>query len=133
MANFVFYFQHNRAYGEYDVNVIGAWESGITGHGVTVCVIDDGLEWKHPDLRDNYNAEGSYDLNADDADPSPIQNGGKSTYLNTIYILLYYLNNDSFYKVSLRRGLKVNIAKSGVMVYEAKNEIVCDVEIQESE
>jgi len=56
--------------------VAGAWESGVTGAGVTVCVIDDGLEWNHTDLRDNYNSRGSYDLNADDSDPSPAHNGG---------------------------------------------------------
>ncbi|RXG59176.1 Proprotein convertase subtilisin/kexin type 7 [Armadillidium vulgare] len=70
----------NTAYGEYDVNVVGAWESGITGRGVTVCVIDDGLEWRHPDLRDNYNPRGSYDLNADDFDPSPVKNGEKNEH-----------------------------------------------------
>ena len=69
--------QKNNVSGEFDVNVLGAWESGITGHGVCVCVIDDGLEWRHPDLRDNYNPRGSYDLNADDPDPSPIKNGGR--------------------------------------------------------
>ncbi|KAK4324916.1 hypothetical protein Pmani_004476 [Petrolisthes manimaculis] len=65
----------NTKLGQYDLNVVGVWESGITGRGVTVCVIDDGLEWRHPDLRDNYNHAGSYDLNADDSDPSPVKNG----------------------------------------------------------
>ncbi|XP_066938993.1 proprotein convertase subtilisin/kexin type 7-like isoform X2 [Macrobrachium rosenbergii] len=60
--------------GQYDINVIGVWESGIAGRGVTVCVIDDGLEWQHPDLRDNYNPAGSYDINSDDSDPSPVKN-----------------------------------------------------------
>lgn len=55
---------------------MSVWESGITGRGVTVCVIDDGLEWRHPDLRNNYSPAGSYDLNADDPDPSPVKNGG---------------------------------------------------------
>lgn len=66
--------------GEYDINVLDVWESGITGRGVTVCVIDDGLEWKHPDLRDNYNPAGSYDLNADDPDPSPVKNGERNEH-----------------------------------------------------
>lgn len=30
-----------------------------------------GLEWKNPDLAQNYNADGSFDLNSNDADPSP--------------------------------------------------------------
>lgn len=70
----------NPVRGQYDINVLGVWESGITGRGVTVCVIDDGLEWRHPDLRDNYNPAGSYDLNADDPDPSPVKNGERNEH-----------------------------------------------------
>lgn len=70
----------NSVAGQYDINVVSAWESGITGRGVTVCVIDDGLEWQHPDLRDNYNPTGSYDLNSDDPDPSPVKNGERNEH-----------------------------------------------------
>ncbi|XP_042230513.1 proprotein convertase subtilisin/kexin type 7-like [Homarus americanus] len=70
----------NSVAGQYDINVVGAWESGITGRGVTVCVIDDGLEWQHPDLRDNYSPAGSYDLNSDDPDPSPVKNGERNEH-----------------------------------------------------
>ena len=28
--------------------------TGITGKGVTVAVIDDGMEWRHDELRRNY-------------------------------------------------------------------------------
>lgn len=66
--------------GQYDINVGGVWESGITGRGVTVCVIDDGLEWRHPDLRKNYSPAGSYDLNSDDPDPSPVKNGERNEH-----------------------------------------------------
>lgn len=31
-----------------------AWERGYDGSGVVVTVLDDGLDHKHPDLRDNY-------------------------------------------------------------------------------
>ena len=34
-----------------DVNVTGVWDHGITGKGVTVAVVDDGLEWNNPDLK----------------------------------------------------------------------------------
>nr|KAG5702592.1 hypothetical protein BaRGS_003752 [Batillaria attramentaria] len=54
-----------------DINVTGVWESGITGKGVTVAVVDDGLEWDNPDLHSNYNVEGSWDLNDNDPDPMP--------------------------------------------------------------
>ncbi|XP_006821631.1 proprotein convertase subtilisin/kexin type 7-like [Saccoglossus kowalevskii] len=54
-----------------DINVTSVWENGITGKGVTVSVIDDGLEWSNPDILDNYSKEGSWDLNSNDADPLP--------------------------------------------------------------
>nr|CAB3264715.1 proprotein convertase subtilisin/kexin type 7-like [Phallusia mammillata] len=54
-----------------DCNVTGVWGMGITGKGVVVAIIDDGVEWRHPDLKDNYCANGSFDLNSDDDDPSP--------------------------------------------------------------
>ncbi|XP_014665059.1 PREDICTED: proprotein convertase subtilisin/kexin type 7-like, partial [Priapulus caudatus] len=54
-----------------DINVTGVWELGITGSGITVAVVDDGVEWTNPDIKDNYNQEASWDLNDDDADAMP--------------------------------------------------------------
>lgn len=31
-----------------------AWKLGYTGKGVVVTILDDGLEWDHPDLVKNY-------------------------------------------------------------------------------
>ena len=39
---------------EMDLNVMPVYATGITGKGVNVVVLDDGFEWKHPDIRDNY-------------------------------------------------------------------------------
>lgn len=36
------------------MNVQGAWSEGITGSGVVVTILDDGLEKDHPDLQKNY-------------------------------------------------------------------------------
>lgn len=36
------------------MNVQGAWAEGITGNGVVVTILDDGLEKDHPDLFKNY-------------------------------------------------------------------------------
>ena len=36
------------------MNVELAWEQDIIGRGVVVSILDDGLEYTHPDLRDNY-------------------------------------------------------------------------------
>lgn len=37
-----------------DINVTGVWERNITGRGVTVVVVDDGVEHTHQDIRPNY-------------------------------------------------------------------------------
>ena len=36
------------------MNVVPAWEEGITGRGVVVTILDDGLEKDHPDIFKNY-------------------------------------------------------------------------------
>jgi subtilisin family serine protease len=43
----------NRGQG-LDMNVQPAWLEGITGVGVVVTILDDGLEKDHPDLFRNY-------------------------------------------------------------------------------
>ncbi|XP_037714404.1 furin-like protease 1, isoforms 1/1-X/2 isoform X1 [Drosophila subpulchrella] len=57
--------------GGLDMNVIPAWKQGITGRGVVVTILDDGLESDHPDITDNYDPKASYDVNSHDDDPMP--------------------------------------------------------------
>lgn len=38
----------------YDLNVSSVWTQGVTGKGVNVCLIDDGLDMKSPDLESNF-------------------------------------------------------------------------------
>uniref|UniRef100_A0A8D9AFR3 furin n=1 Tax=Cacopsylla melanoneura TaxID=428564 RepID=A0A8D9AFR3_9HEMI len=57
--------------GGLDMNVQGAWEEGITGKGVVITILDDGLEKDHPDLIQNYDPLASYDVNSHDDDPMP--------------------------------------------------------------
>ena len=45
--------------------------TGYTGRGVTVTILDDGVEWNHPDLVANYAESASFDINANDKDPYP--------------------------------------------------------------
>ncbi|XP_046678962.1 furin-like protease 1 isoform X1 [Homalodisca vitripennis] len=54
-----------------DMSVVGAWREGITGKGVVVTILDDGLERDHPDLIKNYDPQASYDVNSRDDDPMP--------------------------------------------------------------
>ena len=50
---FDFYIFQNRGDG-LDMNVEKAWEQGVTGRGVVVTILDDGIETDHPDLQSNY-------------------------------------------------------------------------------
>lgn len=54
-----------------DVNVTDVWMQGITGKGVTACVVDDGLDYDSGDLKDNFFAEGSHDFNDNEDLPTP--------------------------------------------------------------
>lgn len=49
----VFVTNQNRGQG-LDMNVESVWDRNITGRGVVVTILDDGLEKNHPDLLSNY-------------------------------------------------------------------------------
>ncbi|XP_067647647.1 furin-like protease 1, isoforms 1/1-X/2 [Eurosta solidaginis] len=57
--------------GGLDMNVVPAWQAGITGRGIVVTILDDGLESDHPDIEHNYDPDASYDVNSHDNDPMP--------------------------------------------------------------
>lgn len=54
-----------------DLNVKSAWAQGYTGKNVTTAIMDDGVDYKHLDLRENYNAKASYDFSSNDQYPYP--------------------------------------------------------------
>ena len=57
-----------------NLEIVPVFEMGYTGKGVRVCVLDDGLEHTHDDLKDNYDPEISFDYNSGikgDPDPMP--------------------------------------------------------------
>ncbi|SMQ51273.1 unnamed protein product [Zymoseptoria tritici ST99CH_1A5] len=62
---------HNHRELGHDINVTGVWQSGITGKGSRVCIVDDGLDMDSLDLKDNYFAKGSWDYNDPGPDPKP--------------------------------------------------------------
>ena len=53
-----------------DANVATAWDT-VRGNGVQIGIVDDALQWQHPDLTPNYVAALSFDFNNSDGDPSP--------------------------------------------------------------
>ncbi|KAJ2720641.1 pheromone processing endoprotease [Coemansia sp. Benny D115] len=55
----------------HDVNVTNVWKQGVTGSGVTVALIDDGLDYSSEDLLENFDYHGSYDFNDKTKLPTP--------------------------------------------------------------
>ena len=55
-----------------DTRVQGAWNRDITGSGVTIGIVDDGLDTAHPDLATNYVAGDSWNFGNDSANPDPV-------------------------------------------------------------
>ncbi|KAF9178129.1 pheromone processing endoprotease [Haplosporangium sp. Z 767] len=62
---------HNTIQKGNDINVTGVWEQNITGKGVIVAIIDDGLDARSEDLAVNFYAEGSHDFNDNTDLPLP--------------------------------------------------------------
>lgn len=54
-----------------DINVIPVWLSGNYGKGVHVCIIDDGIEYDHEDLKESFDEKRSYDFNENKKDIHP--------------------------------------------------------------
>jgi subtilisin-like proprotein convertase family protein len=52
------------------INVTKVWDD-YTGQGVRVGVVDDGVQYDHPDLAANYDPTGQYDYGGNDANPYP--------------------------------------------------------------
>lgn len=50
----LFVLQKNQRSPGRDINVTGVWERNVTGRGVTVVVVDDGVEHTIQDIAPNY-------------------------------------------------------------------------------
>ena len=55
------------------MDVMGAWVEGMTGYGVRVAHIDDGIDYNHPDLRFNYDSSISTNIHESTDDPFELQ------------------------------------------------------------
>lgn len=68
-------------YSEHAVDTDGETAVNYSGKGITVAIVDDGLQHTHPDLTPHYNPLLSYDFNDRDMDPAPnvYQNDGHGT------------------------------------------------------
>jgi len=61
----------NSAVEGLDVNVKPLWDEDLTGNGVLIGIVDDGLDVAHPDLSPNHSAADSIDVASRSLDPSP--------------------------------------------------------------
>ena len=75
----------NRGLRGIDLNVLPAWKTA-TGKGITIGIVDDGLELGHPDLRDNVwprtpdrTRSMHFDFLRSSTDPSPTAQDGHGT------------------------------------------------------
>lgn len=62
----------NPAFPGNDINVKDVWLQNITGKGVVAAIIDDGVDYTSPDLKDNFCKEGSWDFNENQQLPMPL-------------------------------------------------------------
>ncbi|KAJ7766898.1 peptidase S8/S53 domain-containing protein [Mycena metata] len=57
---------------EHSMNATSVWEEmGLTGKGIISSLVDDGLDYTSEDLKDNFDAEDSYDFNDHEKLPTP--------------------------------------------------------------
>lgn len=57
-----------------DARVRPVWDGRISGDGVIIGIVDEGIQYRHPDLVDNWVPLSGYDYNDDDSDPAPSGN-----------------------------------------------------------
>ena len=67
---------HLNSLGGGDVNVEAAWAQGITGEGVNVAIVDDGMYFTHEDLRDNVDTSRNHDYTGSGSIYTPIEHHG---------------------------------------------------------
>ena len=61
-----------------DVNITGAWNT-YKGAGVVIGIVDDGLDWNHPDIFTDYDSSLDYDFCNNDGDPTPSSGNAHGT------------------------------------------------------
>ena len=67
---------HLNSLGGGDVNVESAWAQGVTGEGVNVAIVDDGMYFTHEDLRDNVDTSRNHDYTGSGSIYTPIEHHG---------------------------------------------------------
>lgn len=94
------------------MNIYQVWQQGITGKGVVVAVVDEGLQQSHPELADNYDPLASLDLIDFDATPNPV--GNNSGHGNRCGGIIAAAANNSKCGV----GVAFNAKLGGIRLFE---------------
>ncbi|MCF2146476.1 proprotein convertase P-domain-containing protein [Desmonostoc muscorum LEGE 12446] len=71
LENQIYLYQYTYGRRGLDLNVVNVWDD-YTGRGVLVGVIDDGVDYNHYDLDNNYDKTRDYDIIGQDSDPLPV-------------------------------------------------------------
>ncbi|XP_068085215.1 furin-like protease 1 isoform X2 [Anabrus simplex] len=101
---------HNNISKYHDLNVEPVWKMGWTGLGVTLSVLDDGLQYSNIDIGPNYEPSVSYDvadLDAQDTDPSPNMNSSDNSHGTHCAAIMAAVANNSYCGVGVAYEAKV--------------------------
>ncbi|TPX31464.1 hypothetical protein SmJEL517_g05209 [Synchytrium microbalum] len=91
-----------------DINVVPAWDAGINGTGVTVLVLDDGIDFNHPDLLPNWRSDASYNFMTKTNSPLP---GPGETHGTRCAGQIAAVANNSVCGVGVAPGCKISGAR----------------------
>ena len=76
-----------------DINVKSVWNE-YTGDGVVIGIVDDGIDYNHPDISPNY--EGSYSYDFCDSDTDPMTNSSSEWHGTAIAGIVAAKGNNEF-------------------------------------
>ncbi|KAM7438593.1 hypothetical protein ABFA07_011908 [Porites harrisoni] len=88
-------------------NVQAVWNMGFTGKGIVVAVVDEGLEKNHPELKQNFVQEASFDFIEDDDDPSSSDPIYSASHGNNCAGVIAAVANNEFCGVGIAYKAKI--------------------------
>ncbi|RTG84802.1 proprotein convertase subtilisin/kexin type 6 [Schistosoma bovis] len=90
----------------YDMNVLEAWELGYTGRGIKITIMDDGIDYTHPDLFVTYLKLKYYHAYVQRKIPFLNLMLLKLTFIHPRNLSCYFLKSLLFFGMILRHGTR---------------------------
>ncbi|MCP4184276.1 MAG: S8 family serine peptidase, partial [Hyphomicrobiales bacterium] len=119
----------NENVGEYDLNILDAWKD-YTGKGIKIAFYDDGFDYNHVDLKDNYDTSLDYDYKDGDNDAIAEVNSDKENHgTNVMGVAGAAENGTGIVGVSFDSTLVGYKKKSGKLDDAIKKAVKNDVDI----